>query len=157
MNAKMPELKRAFELASFEDVKTVLGSGNVVFGARTSSDSALARTAEAAMTKHLDRSFLTIVRAVEALQDLLEADPYSAFRLGADVKRVVTFLPEKPSVKLTLPIELDGARILAVIGQEVFSAYTPSPRGPVFMSLLEKTFGKDITTRTWDTVRKVSK
>lgn len=157
LNAKMPELKRAFELAPFEDVKTVLGSGNVVFGARTSSDAALARKAEVAMTKYLDRSFLTRVRSVEFLQGLLEADPYAGFRLEPNVKRVVTFLPEKRSAKLKLPIELDGARILAVVGQEVFSAYTPSPRGPVFMSLLEKTFGKDITTRTWDTVRKVTK
>jgi len=31
-----------------------------------------------------------------------------------------------------------------------------SPRGPVFMRLIEKTFGADVTTRTWDTVRKVT-
>jgi hypothetical protein len=39
-------------------------------------------------------------------------------------------------------------------GTEVFSAYVPSPRGPVFMTLIEKTFGTEVTTRTWDTVRK---
>ena len=31
---------------------------------------------------------------------------------------------------------------------------TVGPCGPVFMALLEKTFGAAITTRTWDTVRK---
>jgi hypothetical protein len=56
-----------------------------------------------------------------------------------------------------LPIELDGARILSVRGGEVFSAYVPSPKGAVFMSLIEKTFGKDVTTRTWDTVAKVAR
>jgi hypothetical protein len=56
-----------------------------------------------------------------------------------------------------LPIELDGARILSRKGGEVFSAYVRSPRGPVFMVLIEKTFGKDATTRTWDTVMKVAK
>ena len=40
-------------------------------------------------------------------------------------------------------------------GGDIFSAYVPSPRGPVFMTLIEKTFGKDVTTRTWDTVQKV--
>ena len=44
--------------------------------------------------------------------------------------------------------------MLGVIGAEVFSTYLPSSDGPVFMRLSEKTFGKDITTRTWDTVRK---
>jgi hypothetical protein len=37
------------------------------------------------------------------------------------------------------------------------SAYTRSDKGPVFMALIEKTFGKDVTTRTWDTVLKVVK
>ena len=55
------------------------------------------------------------------------------------------------------PIELDEARILCVKDSHVFSAYVPSPRGPVFMRLIEKTFGKDVTTRTWDTVKKVAK
>ena len=32
-----------------------------------------------------------------------------------------------------------------------------SPNGPVFMTLLQKTFGKDITTRTWDTLTKCLK
>jgi hypothetical protein len=56
---------------------------------------------------------------------------------------------------LKLPIESDGARILCMRGAEVFSAYLPNPRGPVFMNLIERTFGKDVTTRTWDTVRRV--
>ena len=37
----------------------------------------------------------------------------------------------------------------------MLSAYVPSAKGPVFMALIEKTFGKDVTTRTWDTVRTV--
>jgi hypothetical protein len=32
----------------------------------------------------------------------------------------------------------------------------PSPRGPVFMGLIERTFGKNITTRAWDTIKKVA-
>ena len=39
----------------------------------------------------------------------------------------------------------------------VFSAYVPSPKGPVFMTLIEKTFGKTVTTRTWETVGKIVK
>jgi hypothetical protein len=42
-------------------------------------------------------------------------------------------------------------------GREVFSAYVPTPKGPVFMALIEKTLGKDVTTRTWDTVTKVAR
>jgi uncharacterized protein (DUF1697 family) len=156
MNAKMPELKRCFEQAGFSEVKTVLSSGNVVFSARPASEAALERKAEAAMKQGLGKSFLTIVRPLEALQALLDADPYASFRLAPGAKRVVTFLRGAPPSKLPLPIELHGARILCRRGSEVFTAYVPSPRGAVFMTLIEKTFGEAVTTRTWDTVRKLA-
>lgn len=154
MNAKMADLKRCFEAAGFTEVKTVISSGNVVFNTRSSSEAAIERKAEAAMTEGMGRTFYTIVRPVDALVEMIERDPYAAFRLPKAAKRVVTFLRTTPKVRLTLPLEVDGARILMVKGREVFSAYVPGPRGPVFMALLEKTFGKNITTRTWDTLKK---
>jgi uncharacterized protein (DUF1697 family) len=157
MNAKMPQLKDAFEAAGFTDVKTVLSSGNVVFSAGRASEASLQRKAEAAMRERLGNGFLTIVRPIDALRELLASDPYKAFRLPAAAKRIVTFLRDKPGSKLALPIELHGARILCMKGGEIFSAYVPNPKGPVFMTLIEKTFGKDVTTRTWETVAKVAR
>jgi uncharacterized protein (DUF1697 family) len=157
MNAKMPELKRAFEAAGFSDVKTVLSSGNVVFSARASSSVALQKRAESAMEKHLGRSFMTLVRPVDDLRAILASDPFQRFRLPGDAKRIVTFLREEPERDPRLPIEVDGARILERIGHEVFTAYVPSPKGAVFMRLIESTYGQEVTTRTWDTVSKVSK
>lgn len=154
MNAKMAELKRCFEGAGFTDVKTVLSSGNVVFDASAKSATRLARDAEAAMAKQLGRTFYTIVRPANRLRELIEADPYAAFRLPANAKRVVTFLREPHKGRLSLPLERDGVCILVMKGREVFTAYVPNPRGPVFMTLIEKTFGANVTTRTWDTVKK---
>jgi len=92
MNAKMPELKRAFE---------------------------------AAMQAVLGRSFYTIVRPVSALQSLLQTDPHTVSALSPQAKCVVSFLREPPA-----------------------------DTGPVFMKLIEKTFGRDITMRTWESVKK---
>jgi uncharacterized protein (DUF1697 family) len=157
LNAKMSELKKCFEAAGFENVKTVLGSGNVTFTARSASRESLERKIEAAMQKSLDRVFATTVRSVDELTNLLASDPYKKFQLAPRAKRVVTLLHKKSRAAVELPIELDGARILCIRGSEIFSAYVPSPKGPVFMSLIEKTFGKDLTTRTWDTIGKVAK
>jgi uncharacterized protein (DUF1697 family) len=157
MNAKMPDLKKAFEAAGFTDVRTLLSSGNLVFTAYSASEAALQRKAEAAMTKQLDRTFLTIIRPIDALREMLASDPYQAFRLPPGAKRIVTFLRERPASKPTLPAELHGARILAVNGSNAFGAYVPSPKGPVFMTLIEKTFGSEVTTRTWETVTKVAR
>jgi uncharacterized protein (DUF1697 family) len=154
MNAKMAGLKKCFEAAGFSDVKTVLSSGNVVFSAQKASEAALERKAEAAMARRLGKPFFTIVRSTDALQKMLDADPFSRFRLPKKAKRVVTFLRDPHSKKLELPIEKQGVRILAIRDGAIFTAYVPQPRSPVFMTLIEKTFGKAVTTRTWETVKK---
>jgi uncharacterized protein (DUF1697 family) len=150
----MPQLKECFQAAGFDDVRTLLSSGNVAFTTRHSSWPTLERQAEKAMFASMGHAFPTIIRSIDYLQDLVASDPFAEFALPPSAKRVVTFLrrSEKPGVEL--PIARDGARILKLAGTEVFTAYEPSPKGAVFMTLLERTFGKDITTRTLDTVRK---
>ncbi len=157
MNAKMPELKTAFASAGFTDVTTVLSSGNVVFSSRGAPVSALQRRAEAAMQARLGRTFLTIVRPLDMLGEMLASDPYRAFQLDAAAKRIVTFLRDDPPARVALPVEHDGARLLSLTGRELLGAYLPSPKGAVFMALIEKTFGKELTTRTWATVARVAR
>lgn len=153
-NASMPALKACFEAAGFTNVRTLLSSGNVAFDSRSAATTALERRAERAMESGLGHRFRTIVRSADALQRFLDAEPFAEFDLPAHAKRVVTFLRGPATLALALPIERDGASILRCSGAEVLSAYVPGPKGPVFMSLLERTFGTDITTRTLDTVRK---
>ena len=155
VNAKMTDLARCFEAAGFADVRTLLSSGNVAFNTpRAAAEATLARRAEAAMQEGLGRTFGTLVRSVSMLQALVDVDPFADFKLAANAKRVVTFLRRPPDLAVALPIERDGARILKIAKTEVFTVYVPSEKGPVFMTLLERTFGGDITTRTLDTVRK---
>lgn len=157
MNARMPDLKRCFEAAGFTDVRTILSSGNVVFSARAASPDALARRAEKAMAAGLERTFGTFVRPAKHLQELLESNPFAGFDLPPGAKLIVTFLRQAADADVTLPIERDGAAILKVVAAEAFACYVPGDKGPVFMRLLERTFGTDITTRTLDTVRKCAR
>jgi len=156
MNLQMIALKACLEKAGFSDVKTLLSSGNATFSAVVPSEGALEKKIEAALKKALGREFMTLVRSIDALQELLASDPFRPFGGPAGAKRVVTFLREPPARLPKLPIEFDGVRILRVLDREVLSDYVVGPRGPVFMTLLQKTFGEGITTRTWDTVRKVA-
>lgn len=151
-NANMSDLRRCFEQAAgFSDVRTVLASGNVAFSARAASEETLARRCEGALQQALGRSFATQVRSSAHLRALLADDPFAGFGVEPGAKRVVTFLRGAGPMP-ALPIERDGVRILHARGREVFTAYLPHPKGPVFMTLLEKVFGSDITTRTLDTV-----
>lgn len=160
MNARMPDLIRAFESAGFTRVKTVISSGNVVFDDPGEPVDALERRAEAAMQATMGKSFGTIVRPVEHLRGLVEPDPFERHALPANAKRLISFLkrPRDASLPaLALPISSDDATILSHDGVEVLSAYVPNDKGPLFMAQLERHFSKDITTRTVDTVRKCIK
>ncbi|HEX8673534.1 MAG TPA: DUF1697 domain-containing protein [Longimicrobium sp.] len=155
-NCKMPQLKECFQSAGFDEVRTLLSSGNVAFSTSDSDWPAIERMAEEAMRASLGHVFPTIIRSSEYLQSLVASDPFAGFTLPRTAKRVVTFLRRPANADRELPVEREGARILKVVGSEAFTAYEPGPRAPVFMTLLERTFGKDITTRTLDTVRKCS-
>lgn len=154
MNLKMAALKSCLEAAGFERVATVLSSGNAVFDACARSSSAVEKAMEAAMTAHLGKVFTPYVRLVEELQQLLALDPFAEFELEAAAKRVVTFTRGFTRPVPRFPLEHKGARLLAFNGRELFSAYVPNSEGPVFMSLIEKYFGTEVTTRTWATVSK---
>lgn len=154
MNAKMPALKACFESAGFSNVRTLLSSGNVAFDAHASSMSTLERHAEAAMQSGLGRSFITIVRPQTALQALVASEPFAAFQLSPSSKPLVLFLRKPAELSLDLPIHRGDASILAFNGSEALCAYVPGANASGFMGLLECSFGKTITTRTLDTVRK---
>lgn len=156
MNCRMPDLKRCFEAAGFADVKTLLSSGNVAFSAEPAIVPVLEKQAEAAMREHLGRVFQTIVRPSFHLRSLVEDAPFERFSLPAGAKPVITFLRKPFEAQIDLPIEHGQASILKVAHSEVFSVYVPNEKGPVFMTLLERTFSKEITTRTLETVRKCS-
>ncbi|MGQ9426656.1 DUF1697 domain-containing protein [Gilvimarinus sp. DZF01] len=154
VNARMAELRRCFEEAGYERVRTVLSSGNVVFDSRSSRQGTLERRAVKAMEHGLGRSFGTMVRSVKYLEALIESEPFAEFNLPPQAKCVVTFLRGPLAAAPELPLERGSARILKICGSEAFTAYTPSANDPAFMQLIERTFGKDVTTRTLQTVRK---
>lgn len=150
----MPELKRCFEGAGLTNVRTVLSSGNVVFDCRSGSAADLERRIESSLQECLGRSFYTVVRTVSHLEKLLQSDPYASHAVEAGAKRVVSFLPDAGKPRAALPLTADGASVLAVKGGDIFTVYVPSAKGPVFMKLIEKAFGSEVTTRTWGTVEK---
>jgi uncharacterized protein (DUF1697 family) len=150
MNCSMPALKRALEKAGFENVKTLLSSGNATFDSRSTSVAAIEKKVKAAV------GFTTFVRPVLELQRMVAADPYKGAQVRAEAKRIVTFLRAAPK-GLQLPVERDGARLVRLEGQTLFGAYERSDKGPVFMVLIEKAVGKEQTTRTWQTVERVAK
>ena len=157
MNCSMPELKRALEKAGFTDVKTVISSGNAVFSSRSASEAALEKKCEDATEKFMKRRFMTIVRSIDQLDELLARDAFTKFTLPPNAKRNVTFQRASPTSKPKLPVSMKGGEILTLDGREAYMYYVPGEADPSFMLAIEKTFGKEITTRTWETVGRIVK
>jgi uncharacterized protein (DUF1697 family) len=154
MLVKNVDLVRAFEAAGFGSVRTVLSSGNVIFDGSLSSAE---KRIEAAMQSELGRVFAPIVRSGDELRELIAADPFARFRLPPKSKRVVSFFRNPPNPKISLPAKHENAILHAVEGRHAFTSYVPDPGNPAFMVLIERAFGREVTTRTWDTLLKVAK
>jgi hypothetical protein len=157
-NASMPELRRCFEAAGFSDVRTLLSSGNVAFSSRVAT---AGRPGAAGRAGHCAPSWGTASGRSSVPRNtfrpwsprIRSPGSRSRPRPSASSRFCAAPVASPPA----LPVERDGASILKLVGAEAFTAYVPSPKGPAFMALLERTFGTDITTRTLGTVEKCAR
>lgn len=154
-NCAMSQLRACLEAARFARVTTVLSSGNAAFDARDDDDEgALVTRLAALFTKEFGRDFYPIVRRTSELAALVASDPFGEVAAVAGAKRVVSFLRSTRPSLVPLPLSQDGATVRFQRGREGFTTYVPSDNGPVFMKLIERAWGKEVTTRTWETVCK---
>lgn len=158
MNPNMhpAKLKGAFEKMGFENVRTVIASGNVVFESPIKDDAVLEKKIEAALPRLLKFSSTTIVRSQNELEKLLKKSPFKNVVHDTNLYPLVTFLKNKP-VK-SLPPRGIGYVVYASSSRELCVAPArDSVRTPDFMQMLERHFGKAITSRTWRTVERIVK
>ena len=156
----MAELRKRMEALGFVQVITILNSGNVIFNASEREEGSL----EAGIAKKLKQSFgfpiPVLIRKAETVAHLLEANPFQEIEVTKDIRLYISFLKEEPSNLPTLPwANEDGSyRILQVKGRAVCSVLnlsaTQTTEG---MKVLEQLFGKNITTRNWNTLLRISK
>src|SRR5258708_18037387 len=156
---KMEELKKTFASLGFSQIHTVLNSGNIIFEtSETDCDSLIKKIGEK-LQKTFGFTIGVQLRTRLELKSLVDADPFKKITLTSQTKLYVTFLLEKPKAEIAISDESPEKdfRIVCIFDREVCSfVELSSMRGtPELMKLLEKAFGKKITTRTWNTVLKV--
>ena len=153
----MAALKKAFEKMGCREVRTVLASGNVVFTPKEGKFSA--KDIEAHLAKALGFDVRVMVRSQTELLRLLKSDPFKGVRVSPETRLYVSFLAAKPRRKPKLPYRAADFpfTILKATGGEVLSVVELSAKGGTVdaMAILEEQFGKDITTRNWNTLAKL--
>jgi uncharacterized protein (DUF1697 family) len=155
----MQKLKEMLVNMKFENVQTLLNSGNVVLQAPSKDIQALTAKIEKEIQKTFRFPVAVIIRPMEEVQSLVASNPFVGITTTSQTRLYVTFLSEKPNSKITLPYvsaEKDF-QIISITDTVVCSALTLSEkRGTTdVMKILEKEFGKKITTRNWNTVIKI--
>ena len=158
---KMDDLKKCFASAGFKNVKTILASGNVLFESSNADEDALAKKIADKLKAELGHNVGIQIRSIDEIQKLADRNPFKKIKVTPETRLYITFLPEKPKSKLKIPYTSPDKdfRILEVTNREICSVVDLNlGRGTVeAMSILDKEFGKNITTRNWNTVGKILK
>lgn len=161
-NKKVPmaDLKKLLASMGFSDVQTLLNSGNVVFKGKAMPIDQLEKKLETAIEKHFGFPVPVIVRSGEEMKQLIDSDPFSGIEVTKDIRLYLSFLKNEPKEVPAIPWQTDdGAfRILEYRNATVISMLDLSKTKTVVgMKALEDFFGKNITTRNWNTVVKIGK
>jgi uncharacterized protein (DUF1697 family) len=160
-NTKVPmeELRQLFSQLGFAGVKTLLNSGNVIFEAKEKNENILREKIEEELEKHFGFLIRTLIRSQEEMRQLLEEDPFKDIEVTKDIRLYVTFLSRKHSVIKNEIQEVLGkdAIITRLTDREICSVITitPGKNTTDLMGFLERVFGKEITTRNWNTIKKL--
>ncbi|HSW96381.1 MAG TPA: DUF1697 domain-containing protein [Candidatus Saccharimonadales bacterium] len=154
---KMTELKKAFESLGFQNVKTLLNSGNVIFETESKDEQKLTQQIADALEKTFGWRISVLLRPIIELQALADTEPFKEITITPQTRFYVTFLTDKPEGIINpSPKEYS---IVHVSDREVCSVITITPEKNTtdLMKGLEQKYGKNITTRNWNTVMRILK
>ena len=159
-NMRNAKLRSVFENLGFENVKTVISSGNVVFESPSRSIRKLEESIEKALPEELGFKSTTIIRSQGQLQKLVDKNPFKGMGHSQKSSLNVTFLKKKRRTDIKFPYKIDNRdyELLGMYDGAICSVIDlTSAKTPDLMLWLEKKFGKEITTRTWKTVERILK
>lgn len=156
----MTELKRKMEELGFQDITTILNSGNLIF----TSEKTDTKKLEALISENLEKTFgfvvPVIVRSSHMIKELYKKMPFKDEKITKEIRLYSSFLKGDEIQSLATPwvsddkafkiIEIKDRAILSVLDLSISKTIQA-------MKILEELAGKDITTRNWNTVERIIK
>jgi uncharacterized protein (DUF1697 family) len=154
VNMKMADLAEVVRGLGYDDVKTVLASGNVLFSTPDAAASAKERL-EAALRERFGYEAWVHVLTQAAIGKIVDAYP---FERSAEKHAYVVFLLKPSLADELLKVELDPAIEQAARGEGV--VYWTTPKGSTLDSAMGKAQGSSkhkpwLTTRNLNTLEKL--
>jgi uncharacterized protein (DUF1697 family) len=153
------DLKVLLVNLGFEDVRTLLNSGNVVFRGKSKAGADLEKLLEAEFAKKAGRPTEFFVRTAEEWKSIIDRNPMTDEARRDPGHLLVVVLKRAPSNQ-----EVESLRA-AIVGPEIVQAdgkqayiYYPAGVGQSKLTakLIEKHLGSPGTGRNWNTVLKLA-
>lgn len=155
---KMTALRELFESLGFNDCKTYIQSGNVVFQSAKRSTSEISQQLEEQIAKSFGFRPAVTTRTSVEVAAVIQANPFLK-KKGIDLPRLhVTFLSKAPDPAGLKKLELLPAAPdeFRASGREIY-LYCPNGYGNTKLNNnnLERLLATSATTRNWNTVNKL--
>ena len=154
---KMEELGKLFTSLGFENVLTVIASGNVIFQTPEKDQVRLTQQIEKALLDSLGYEVKILLRNETHIHEMVKNDPFKGVT-DKEIKFFVTFIAKglDQDIKLPLKFNDEGSEIIKVTDGEVYFLRYPQGKTTEAMTFIDKMFGKYSTTRNWNTIQKIA-
>jgi uncharacterized protein (DUF1697 family) len=154
----MTDLRNLLAQLGFDDVKSLLQSGNVVFGSRARTGAELERFLEAEALKRFAIEIDFFVRAPEEWKSIIRQNPFRK-EAELDPGRLVVMLlksPPQAADVAALQAEISGPEIVQAKGRQLYAFYPNGQgRSRLTNAMIERKLGR-CTGRNWNTVLKLA-
>jgi uncharacterized protein (DUF1697 family) len=153
-------LRSVFVKLGFSDVASFISSGNILFSSPEKNTEKLEKVIEKGFSDQLGIEIGTFVRSKDELEAFLKGTPFGKRNHGAKTYLTVTFYKKAPKEKREQFIKDQKERVIGVdekLRAVLCASDTTTTKTPDLMVKLERAFGKEITTRTINTMERISK
>ncbi len=153
----MTNLRNFLTELGFENVRSVLQSGNLVFGSRSRFGAELERYLEMEAVKRLALESDFHVRTADEWKSVIRQNPFRKEAERDPAHLVVLFLKTAPTAKdvAQLQAEISGPELVKAKGKQAYIFYPNGiGRSKLTNAMIEKRIGRG-TARNWNTVLKL--
>ena len=154
----MVTLKEILQKMNYENVVTLLNSGNVIFDAVVDDPVHIEDRIAEQLAQTFGFPIPTMVRTAASISTLIDTNPFKDIPLTKDTRLYISFLQKDVDIDLKLPWTSDdySYTILTYSDKTIVSVLDLSiSKTPKAMKALEHYFGKDTTTRNWNTIKRM--
>ena len=149
----MEDLQNCFVSHGFSTVKTLIASGNVMFESEETNEEKLRVEIEKILLEKFNFSIFVILRMKKEVESLVKKYTFSSENFEKGTRLQITLFSN--DIKSSEVIKKEEFEIHLLGKRELVSIVYPEGKTTELMTFIDKTFGKNSTTRNWNTILKL--